>query len=109
MAAVEKALQLDPKHFAYYKTLDDLLSKRGEWQKIIALWTQFVALVPENGQAFCERGGAYLHLHDLPNTLKDYEKGCSLGYQKCCEYVKRIQSLYPGGTQLPSGDTAHKE
>jgi tetratricopeptide (TPR) repeat protein/type II secretory pathway pseudopilin PulG len=109
IAAVEKAIQLDPKRLQYYKALDDLLSKRREWQKIITLWTQFIVLVPGNGQAYCERGGAYSYLHNLPLALKDGETACSLGYQECCEYMKKSRLLYPGGTTVPPAVTAPKQ
>ena len=105
-AAYEKAIQLAPKRFEYYEALEGLLSKRSEWQNIITLWTQFIALVPDNGHAYCERGGAYSHLHDLPNVLKDGDKACSLGYQECCDNMKKFRLLYPTPTPVPPGVTA---
>lgn len=103
IGAYEKAIQLDPKRFEYYKALDDLLSKRSEWQKAVTLWSQFIALVPDKAQAYCERLGAYSHLHDLPNTLKDGDKACSLGDQECCETMRRFRSLSTSPAPLSPG------
>jgi tetratricopeptide (TPR) repeat protein len=56
---VKRAIELDPSRFEPYKTLDDLLSKQGDWNTIIVYWTKFLALQPNNAQAYPEQNTLY--------------------------------------------------
>jgi len=82
---LKRAIELDPNRFEPYKALDDLLSKKGDWDTIIAYWTRFLALQPNNAQAYRERGGAVSHKKNYPGAFQDYKKACSLGDQYSCQ------------------------
>jgi hypothetical protein len=102
-ADFQRAIQLDPERFEYVKALDDLLSRRGQWDAIIAAWTRFIELQPDNAQAYRERSGAYSQKHDLIHTLSDADAACRLGDQESCRYAAKLrQALPPPAPQASS-------
>jgi Tetratricopeptide repeat len=101
-ADFQRAIQLDPKRFEYVKALDDLLARRGQWDAIIAAWTRFIELQPDNAQAYRERGGAYSQKHDLAQAFSDAEKACSLGDQESCRIAAKLRQALPPPAPLPS-------
>ncbi len=86
-ADFQKAISLDPRNFEYYKDLDFVLSRQQDADGIIKAWTQFIALEPSNAQAYLERGGAYVHKHDMESAQADAKKACELGSQEGCQHV----------------------
>jgi len=90
----ERAVEFDPKSFDAYKGLDDILSKRGQWAVIIEYWTRYIAQAPDDGRAYCERGGAYSRLADVASELRDADKACSLGNQKCCQIAANYRRVH---------------
>jgi hypothetical protein len=88
----EHSLALDPNRFETYKALDAVLSKQRRWTTIVQYWTQYIELHPDDGRAYCQRGGAYSWLHNTAQAAADAEKACSLGDQVCCDVVRAHQA-----------------
>lgn len=82
---LKRSIELDPKKFEAYKALDDLLSKKRDWPTIIDYWTRYLQQAPNDGRAYCERGGTYSYLPDQAKALGDADKACSLGDVECCQ------------------------
>jgi len=99
----KRAIELDPNRFESYKALDDILSRRGQWDTIIAYWTRFIELQPSHAQAYCERGGAYYGKRDIANALRDAEKACRLGNQFCCQVVANYNRHAAAAAQTTRG------
>jgi tetratricopeptide (TPR) repeat protein len=88
----KKAISLNPRDFESYRMLDWVLARYGDWDAIIAHWTQYIKLVPEDGRAYNERGGAYFQKPDYPAALADAEKACSLGVSDACNRIPTIKA-----------------
>jgi tetratricopeptide (TPR) repeat protein len=87
-----KAISLNPRDYESYRLLDWVLVQYGDWDSIIVYWTQYIKLMPEDGRAYRERGGAYFHKPDYPAALADAEKACSLGVRDACDQIPRIKA-----------------
>ena len=86
----KKSINLDPSYFEAYRALDYLLMREQKWNEIIALWTQYLELVPDNPQAYFERSGTYHHNGEGEKALADLSKACELGYEKACALQARL-------------------
>jgi len=81
---LEKAAQLNPRHFESYRSLDWVLAKQGKWDAVIEHWNRFLALQPNHAKAYLERGGTFLHKGDLKRAFQDAQKACQLGEEEAC-------------------------
>lgn len=88
----KNAIGINPRDFESYRLLDWVLVQYGDWDAIIAYWTQYIKLKPDDGRAYNERGGAYFHKPDYPAALADAEKACSLGVADACNKVATIKA-----------------
>jgi tetratricopeptide (TPR) repeat protein len=105
VAEFEQAIESDPTFQSACDAVDEILSRRREWDRVIACWTRVIAAQPGNAHAYLERGGAYSQKHDLANALSDADKACSLGEQKGCQYAARLRPAARSQTadQQPQG------
>ncbi len=101
LAEFKHAVELDPKAFEAYEGLDGILSKRQQWSAIVGYWTQYIAQSPNDGRAYCERGGAYSWVGPQANALRDADKACSLGIQRCCELAANYRRAHGPATSPP--------
>jgi len=104
IADFEQSIALDPDRFETYKALDDVLHKERQWATVVQYWTQYIGLHPNDGRAYCDRGGAYSWLHDSAHMRADAEKACSLGDQQCCQIVRAHAAppqVAPSSAPLP--------
>ena len=92
IADLERSIALNPHDFRTYKELDGVLSKDRKWDLAVTYWSQYIVLHPEDGRAYCERGGAYSHLRDAAHMLEDAGKACSLGEQTCCQFMQKVHA-----------------
>jgi len=76
---LDKAINLDPNKVEYYVLIDFVLAKTSSWKKIITYWDKFIALNPESGQAYRNRGGAFYRMGDMKSAIKDAKKSANLG------------------------------
>jgi hypothetical protein len=107
IADLEQSIKLDPDRFDTYEALDGVLSKGRQWATVVQYWTQYIELHPNDGRAYCERGGAYSWLHDAAHMLADADRACSLGNQPCCQYAQRLRARQaPSEKPRPAAPTS---
>ena len=90
LAKLEGAVQDNPDDFRAVQALDYALAKKGDFTRVVGLWTKFLEAHPDEGRAFLERGGAYLHLGKRNEAIADAKKACELGVSLGCEYATRL-------------------
>lgn len=90
LADLERARQADPNEFDVYLTADWVLFQRRDWDAIIGWWDRYLALHPENGRAYVERGGAYHHKGDRASALRDAKRGADLGSVEGRQLYERL-------------------
>jgi tetratricopeptide (TPR) repeat protein len=84
-------VQLDPKHFESYRSLDWVLAKQGKWDAVVEHWNRFLALQPNHARAYLERGGTFFHKRDLKRAFEDAQKACQLGEQEACARTESLK------------------
>lgn len=84
LADLETAIELDPRFYSAYKTMDDLLVKQGRLDEIIANWGRYLDLVPGDDNAYLERSGTYFRKRDFESSYRDAKRACKLGNQQAC-------------------------
>ena len=87
----KRSIEADPKLFNSYYYLDELLAANQRWDEIIDYWSRYIAVVPDNGRAYMERGGARHRKGDEQAALEDARQACKLGEQYGCNIVKKYQ------------------
>ncbi len=92
IAALEDEVKKSPDDFRAYQRLDFALAGKGEFARVVALWTEYLARHPNDGPAFMERGGAYFHLRKMTEAHADATKACSLGVSEGCARAKQFAS-----------------
>jgi hypothetical protein len=105
IADFEKSLALDPDRFETYDALGAALSKNRQWATAVQHWDDYIQRHPEDGRAYCERGGAYSWLHDLAHMRADAAKACSLGDQQCCQIAGKLGVSQAPPPAAPSPET----
>jgi tetratricopeptide (TPR) repeat protein len=93
LAELEQRVRADPDDFRAHQELDYALARRGEFDRVIDLWTGFLSRNPAHGQALLERGGAYFHAGNRELALADARSACDLGVNEGC---LRARQLSPG-------------
>ena len=94
LADLEKAIELDPRHFNAYLMLDYTLFQRHELDRIVQFWNQFIELEPDHPRAYLERSGTYYHKKDFANALKDLKKSCELGNKEACTRYEQYKDRW---------------
>jgi tetratricopeptide (TPR) repeat protein len=93
IAALEDAVKQNPDDFRAYQRLDYALARTGAFERIIALWTEYLSRHANDGPAHLERGGAYLHLRRLPEAHADAARACTLGVSEGCARAKQLEGM----------------
>ena len=86
---LEEAIRLDPHHFEAYETLNWVFGKGSRWEEMIALWSRFLELEPNNANAYFGRAGAFHHKGDQVAAFTDLKKACDLGNGNACQIYDR--------------------
>ncbi len=73
-----------------HERLDYALSKTAEWPRIATMWGNYIALHPEDGRAYDERGGTFMQMRNFPASLADSQRGCELGVSAARAYAARL-------------------
>ncbi len=81
---LERALQIEPKRFEACETLDPLLARRGQFDRMIGHWSGLIQLDNKNGRAFFYRAQNHARKGDLRTAVADAERACALGVQDAC-------------------------
>ena len=85
LADFQSAIAIDPRHFASYQMIGFILARNRQWERIIDLWNQYIALEPDNPGAYIERAGARYRNRDRQRALQDLKTACALGSEIACK------------------------
>ncbi len=87
---VKQAIELKPSHYKSYVLLDRILMQSKDWRQIIRYWNSYMAIQPNNPDAYVERSGTYLHYGDAAASLRDLKKAGDLGHVKARERYEAL-------------------
>jgi len=90
LADLERARQVAPDEFDVYLLADWVLAQRGEWDRIIGWWDQFLSRNPDHSRAYIERGGAYHHKGDKQSAVRDAKRAADLGSEEGRKLYERF-------------------
>jgi tetratricopeptide (TPR) repeat protein len=90
LAELEERVRADPDDFRAHQRLDYALARRGEFDRVVELWSEFLSRNPGHGQAHLERGGAYFHSGNRELALADARAACELGVNEGCLRVRQL-------------------
>jgi Flp pilus assembly protein TadD len=93
VAALEEAARAAPDDFDVHQRLDYAIAAQRNFVRIIEMWTDYLSRHPDDGRAYLERGGAYVHLGKPKEAYTDATKGCSLGVSEACVRAKQIEPM----------------
>jgi tetratricopeptide (TPR) repeat protein len=93
LARLEEQVRRSPDDLRALQRLDYALARRGEFQRIVDMYTAYLARHPQDGQAYLERGGAYFHLRRLPEAGADARMACELGVSEGCAREKQVAAM----------------
>jgi tetratricopeptide (TPR) repeat protein len=91
LAAAQKAADDAPDDFVAHRKLDDALARRGDFARVVEMWNEYLGRHPNDGLAYLERGGAYLHLRDANAAHGDAKRACDLGVSDGCKHAKEME------------------
>lgn len=86
-----RVIRLEPDNFKAHKYADQLMSRDKRWDDIIELWGRYIDHVPDNAEAYMERGGAHHHAGNRDSSIRDAIKACQLGLEKACTKVEQMR------------------
>lgn len=86
----KNAIELKPDYFAAYRGLDYALMHEKAWDTIIANWNRYLAIKPNDAEAYFERSGTYYHKGDMENSTNDLKRACSLGHKQACAKLRQM-------------------
>lgn len=90
---IKRAIVLDEKNISHYKLIDWLLIRKQAYDEIIHYWDQYIELVPNNAEAYMERGGTKYHKGDYKAALADTEKAKELGHLDAEAFSQKLKRL----------------
>ncbi len=90
---LRRAIEIDPRLFAAYKGLDDVLYRQGRLDEIVDSWGRYLRLEPGNDNAYVQRSGAYSRKKDTASAVRDLTRACGMGNDQACFLLKSL----PGG------------
>jgi tetratricopeptide (TPR) repeat protein len=88
---LQRAIQIDPNKFGYYQSLDWILAKRRDWDRIIVYWSRYTAMHPDNSRAYVERGGVYYHKGDMRSAVADAKAAADMGNDEGKEAYEKFK------------------
>lgn len=91
LAALEAKIKAAPDDFRAYQQLDFALAKQRKYERVIAMWGEYLERHPQDGPAYFERSGAYYNSGHRPEAFGDLAKACELGVDQACAYQKQIK------------------
>jgi tetratricopeptide (TPR) repeat protein len=93
LAALEEQARKAPDDFRALQQLGYALARRGQFERVVELWTAYLARHPQDGQAYLERGGAHFQLRQLAAARADAARACALGVSEGCAREKQVASM----------------
>lgn len=86
----QEQAEANPKDFVIHRRLDYALASRGRYADVVTMWDAFIVLMPSEGRAHFERGGAHHHLGSAVQAKADLVTACELGVEEGCRTLKRF-------------------
>ena len=86
----QRAVAIDRTHFESYRNLDWLFSREQRWDEVIAMWTEYLALKPNDGTAYLHRAGARRRKGDMTQAIADVRRACELGNTDACAIAQSL-------------------
>ncbi len=90
VADLRQAIDINPRLYAAYKGLDDVLYKQRRLDEIVASWTRLIQLEPKNASAYVDRSGAYSRMKETAKAVQDLTRACELGNAQACYLLKSL-------------------
>jgi tetratricopeptide (TPR) repeat protein len=83
--ALEAAIAKSPDDLRLHQELDYAISKESrDFQRIAAMWTEYIGRHPDEARAYMERAGTYHNLGRSAEAKADAAKACELGISEGC-------------------------
>lgn len=99
LAAIEQAIQLDPREVQYLLMRAELREQRGQFEKALADIDQAEVLSPQSAEVFDRRGSVHLSLRNIPRALENYSRAIELAPTSLRLHMRsslhRLQGHYP--------------
>lgn len=86
---LNRAIELNPRHFESYLLMDHVLLLQKNFDTIIAYWDRFLELEPTHARAYLERAGTYRQKGDPSKALTDLKRSCELGNAEACKHLEK--------------------
>lgn len=91
--ALEENAREHPDDFALHQKLDYAYARQRQFERVVAMWTEFLARNPNDGRAYLERGGAYFNMRRMSEAHADASKACALGVADGCARAKQVAAM----------------
>ena len=92
LRSYRRVIEINPTRFEAVKGADHTLAREKRWDEILPLWAAYLALKPEHGEAYFERGGTYFQMGDMRNAYENAAKACDLGHAPACAWRNRLKT-----------------
>jgi tetratricopeptide (TPR) repeat protein len=89
IAAFETTIKLNPGYSYAYDNLGWIYLRRSDYSTSLDYLNRSLALKPENGWAYYNRGRIHFHMGQREEALQDTETACRQGFGKACQVLKR--------------------
>jgi tetratricopeptide (TPR) repeat protein len=89
IAAITKAIQLNPKYSLAYVSRSFAYAKLGDYQRVLDDTNKAIELDPKLAMAYVNRGFVYRNLGDNQKALTDYNMAIELDPKNALAYVNR--------------------
>jgi tetratricopeptide (TPR) repeat protein len=89
IAAFESTIKLNPGYSYAYDNLGWIYLRRSDYGASLDYLNRSLALKPENGWAYYNRGRIHFHMGQREKALLDTETACRQGFGKACQLLKR--------------------
>jgi tetratricopeptide (TPR) repeat protein len=87
---LEQAIREHPDSFRVHRALDHALAREKRFERVVRVWTAYLARHPDDGAAHLERGGAHYHMNKPAEARADAARACTLGFAEGCEREKQL-------------------
>ena len=91
LADLQRAVQLDPRHFDAILGIDFILVERGQYLTAVQHWNAYLALEPTNSKALLARAKAYIGRGDVQPGLADAKAACAASVQEACLLASEVR------------------
>jgi tetratricopeptide (TPR) repeat protein len=84
LKSLEEAVAAAPDDYNARLRLDYALAHQNAFERVIEMWTEYLARHPDRAAAYYERGGAFQRLGQLDRATDDFRQACERGHHAAC-------------------------